>query len=167
MPSNDLDQSPSPGVVADLVAALRVGDHPRLLARMASGWAVLNERQPSPLRVCAMLVPDPVVAPINSINSINDLDEVRRLAFMSDLLRLGDALLAATGAERINYLVLCNQTPELHGHAIPRFADEDPDRRRLGPFEAYDFAAAPLGDVHTLPRDLVLAVRRSLGATIA
>ncbi|MGA0286106.1 MAG: HIT family protein [Phycisphaerales bacterium] len=160
MPTNADPPRPS-GVVADLAAALRVGDHPRLLARMASGWAVLNERQPSPLRVCAMLVPDPVVA------SINDLDEVGRAAFSSDLLRIGDALLAATGAERINYLVLCNQAPELHGHAIPRFADEDPSQRRLGPFEAYDFAAAPLGDVHTLPRDLVLAVRRGLGATIA
>ena len=48
----------------------------------------------------------------------------------------------ATGAERINYLILCNMAPELHAHVIPRFAREDPAKRRLGPFEAYDFGSS-------------------------
>lgn len=148
--------APDAGPISDLVRTLRSGDHRRLLARTGSGWAVLNDRQPSALGCCAMLVPDPVVS------SVNDLDESRRLAFMSDLLRLGDAILAATDAERINYLVLCNQAPQLHAHAIPRYADEEPRLRRLGPFEAYDFAAAPR--LEERPPDLarIEAIRRSL-----
>ena len=87
-----------------------------------------------------MLLPDPVVA------SPNDLDQEGRRAFFADLVRLGDAVLEVTGAERINYLVLCNQVPELHGHAVPRFAHEDSTLRLQGPFEAYDFGAARVAD---------------------
>ena len=47
-----------------------------------------------------MLLPDP------GASSVNDLNEGARAAFMTDFVRLGDAVLAATGAERINYLIL-------------------------------------------------------------
>ena len=43
---------------------------------------------------------------------------------------LGDAVLEATGAERINYEILGNVDPALHAHVIPRHASEDPDLRR-------------------------------------
>ena len=104
-----------------------------------------------------MLIPDPVVS------SVNELDPKARSAFMNDLVNLGDAVLEATGAERVNYLILCNQVPELHGHVIPRFASEDPTRRREGPFEAYDFGEAtpcePLG-AHA---ELIKTLRATLG----
>ena len=116
------------------VQDLRRGEDPRFLARLPGGWAVLGDRQPSAITGCCMLIPDPVVS------SVNDLEADPRSAFMNDLVRLGDAVLAVTGAERANYLILCNQVPELHGHVIPRFAEEDPEARRQGPFEAYDFA---------------------------
>ena len=116
------------------VQDLRRGEDPRFLARLPGGWAVLGDRQPSAIAGCCMLIPDPVVS------SVNDLEADPRSAFMNDLVRLGDAVLAVTGAERANYLILCNQVPELHGHVIPRFAEEDPVARRQGPFEAYDFA---------------------------
>ncbi len=103
---------------------------------MTSGWAILANQQPGPITGCCMLIPDPVVA------QVNDLEQAARAAFMTDLVSLGDAVLTATGAERINYLILCNQVPELHGHVIPRFGTEDPAKRRVGPFEAYDFANA-------------------------
>ncbi len=103
-----------------------------------------------------MLIPDPVVA------SVNVLDPDARARFMTDFVRLGDAVLEATGAERINYLILCNQVPELHGHVIPRFASESSDRRRLGPFEAYDFPNARHADAAGVDADLLARLRRAL-----
>ena len=109
---------------------------PALVASLPSGYAIINDNQPDAIAGCCVLLPKRVVP------SINDLNEIERAVFMSDLLRLGDAVLSATGAERINYLILCNMAPELHAHVIPRFADEHPAKRRLGPFEAYDFPSA-------------------------
>lgn len=135
---------------------LRAGDDPEFLLDLPSGPAILGKYQPAPIRGCAMLLPDPVVA------SPNDLDHAARAQFFSDLVLLGDAVLDVTGAERINYLVLCNQVPELHGHAVPRFATEDPAKRLLGPFEAYDFGAAPVADARGADRELHAALRASL-----
>lgn len=118
---------------------------------MTSGWAILANQQPGPITGCCMLIPDPVVA------QVNDLDQAARAAFMTDLVSLGDAVMTATGAERINYLILCNQVPELHGHVIPRFGTEDPAKRRVGPFEAYDFANARKADA--LGEDAALLAR--------
>lgn len=130
----------APGAISARVERLRAGQDPALLARLPAGWAILAKHQPAPIRGACMLLPDPVVP------SPNDLAPAARERFFADLVLLGDAILAATGAERVNYLVLCNQVPELHGHCIPRFPSEDPRLRLQGPFEAYDFASAPLAD---------------------
>lgn len=127
----------SNNIISTRVAQCRAGEHPLLLAKMPSGYAVMNDNQPEAIAGCCVLLPDPVVP------SVNDLDADKRAQFMSDFLVLGDAVLAATDAERINYLILCNMAPELHAHIIPRFAREDPEIRRLGPFEAYDFGTSP------------------------
>ena len=119
---------------------IRAGDDPQVLARMPSGYAILGKFQPEAVRGACMLIPDPVVA------SPNDLNPEARRQFFAHLVLLVDAILEVTKAERINYLVLCNQVPELHGHCIPRFAHEDPAKRLQGPFEAYDFGAAPVAD---------------------
>ncbi|MEQ8771171.1 MAG: hypothetical protein RIB60_11760 [Phycisphaerales bacterium] len=136
------------------VAALRSGADPLCIARVPSGWAILNERQP--IAPCCVLLPDPVVP------SLNDLDGPARAAFMADFVRLGDTILSVTDAERVNYLILCNQAPELHAHAIPRFASEDPAKRRLGPFEAYDFAAARTADPEGRDADALARLRAEL-----
>ena len=81
---------------------------------MPSGYAILGKYQPDAVRGCCMLLPDPVVA------SPNDLSHAQRAQFFSDLVLLGDAVLEVTGAERINYLVLCNQVPELPSLFTPR-----------------------------------------------
>ncbi|MAD19711.1 MAG: hypothetical protein CMJ52_05750 [Planctomycetaceae bacterium] len=151
------DAGPHP--IARRLDLIRRGGDPQVVARLASGWAVLGDRQPSPIAGCCMLIPDPVVP------SVNDLDETARGLFMADFIRLGDAVLAATGAVRINYLILCNQVPELHGHAIPRFDAEDPGLRRLGPFEAYDFATARRGDGAGRDADLLERLRNALVKT--
>ena len=87
-----------------------------------------------------MLLPDPVVP------TLQHLTRDQRAAFLTDLSLLGDVILAATGAEHVNYLILCNQVPELHGHVVPRFASEEPGARNKDPFEAYDFGGARVAD---------------------
>ena len=64
-----------------------------------------------------------------------------RAAFLADMARIVDAVLAVTGAMRINYEILGNVDPELHAHVFPRFAHE-PDERRLKPVWFYDWASA-------------------------
>jgi len=138
------------------VERLRNNADTQILARMPSGWAILANQQPEAIPGCCMLLPDPVIA------HLNDLAEPDRVRFLLDLSRLGDAVATATGAERINYLILCNQVPELHGHVIARYASEDPTLRRRGPFEAYDFASARRADATGPDRDLVARLRAEL-----
>ncbi|MGH8149232.1 MAG: HIT family protein [Steroidobacteraceae bacterium] len=120
-----------------LVAAARAGKEARVAARLFSGWVVLGERQF--VRGYTLLLPDPVVG------SLNALATQERAQFLSDMARLGDALLKVTGAARINYAILGNVEPALHAHVIPRYADE-PDALRTAHPWAYDWQAAPAFD---------------------
>ena len=142
------------------LARIKNNEDPQVLARMSSGFAVLGKFQPDPIVGCCMLIPDPVVP------SPNDLEQEERVRFFSDLILLGDAILEVTGAERINYLVLCNQVPELHGHCIPRFETEESTQRMMGPFEAYDFGSARVADAERQDRDLHAALAAALKARL-
>ena len=117
------------------VEALREGRDPTLIGRLSSGWAVFGERQF--LRGYCLLLPDPVVP------HLNDFDSLARAQFLADMAALGDALLAETGALRINYAMFGNQEPALHAHVVPRYRDEVPELATAHPW-AYDWAAAPL-----------------------
>ena len=119
------------------VSAAREGRDPKVIARLYSGWAVFGEHQF--LRGYALLLPDPVVPNLNALGA------QERVAFLSDMARLGDALLKVTGALRINYAILGNQEPALHAHVIPRYLDEPEALRTQQPW-AYDWSKAPLYD---------------------
>ena len=110
-------------LIADRVAQARAGTNDRVLAHLASGWAVLGDDQYLP-GYCVLLA-DPV-AP-----SLNHLSEPARAQFLCDMARIGDAILAVTGAERVNYEILGNSEPELHAHIHPRDPDEPADGRRM------------------------------------
>lgn len=116
------------------VERLRDGLDPTLIVRMDSGWAVFGESQF--LRGYSLLLPDPVVA------HLNDFAPGARSVFLADMARLGDALLQATGALRINYAMFGNQEPALHAHLVPRYADEAPAMASAHPW-AYDWQQAP------------------------
>jgi diadenosine tetraphosphate (Ap4A) HIT family hydrolase len=116
-----------------MVAAARAGD-PSVIARLPAGWAVFGARQF--VRGYALLLPDPVVP------TLNDLAGTARAQFLADMARLGDALLAATGAVRINYAMFGNLEPALHAHVVPRYAGEPESLRTAHPW-AYDWDAAP------------------------
>ena len=140
------------------VSAARAGTNPRVVARLSSGWAVFGERQF--VRGYALLLPDPVVPNLNALGARE------RIVFLSDMSRLGDALLKVTGAARINYAMFGNQDPALHAHVIPRYLDEPAELRGAQPW-AYDWSAARCFDRTTdqLLADELLKELNRLGVT--
>ena len=82
-----------------------------------------------------LLLPDPVVP------HLNEMMPAAQAAFLADMARLGDAVLARTGAVRINYALFGNVEPALHAHVFPRRANEPPGHREAHPW-SYDWARA-------------------------
>lgn len=119
------------------VETARAGKLARVVARMRSGWAVLGD--PQITSGYCLLLPDPVVPDLNALTG------GARRQFLDDMAALGDAVLAVTGAERINYEILGNVEPALHAHVIPRHASEDPGLRTK-PVWLHDWTVAPAFD---------------------
>ena len=139
------------------VEAARRGELGRVVARMASGWAVLGD--PQILAGYCLLLPDPVVPHLNA------LEGMARREFLDDMARLGDAVLAITGADRINYEILGNVEPALHAHVIPRYASEPADRRKT-PVWLHDWSTAPafnLTEHGDLAKRIAAALQRPAG----
>ncbi len=139
-----------PNIIEQRVEAARRGDNPYIIARMPSGWLCIGDTQP--LRGYCVLLGDPIVASLNAMN------EAERTQYSLDAIKAGDALLAVTGAARINYETLANAEPSLHTHIIPRYADEPEDKRRMPPMLAYDWAGSRPFDAD-LDGELVVALR--------
>lgn len=143
-------------LIEERVAMARAGTNPYVIARMASGWCVIGDVQP--LAGYCLLLADPVVA------SPNDHSEADRARYALDVLKIGDALLAATGAYRINYETLGNSEPALHTHIVPRYQSEPEALRRVPPFNAYLWAAArKTNPTQGADKALMDAVRERLG----
>jgi diadenosine tetraphosphate (Ap4A) HIT family hydrolase len=117
-----------------MVERCRADEYPARVARLSCGWVVMGERQV--FAGYCLLLPDPVVA------HLNVLEEQGRMQFLADMARVCDAVLAATGAVRINYALFGNAEPALHAHVFPRRADEAPGIRTAQPW-ALDWPAAP------------------------
>jgi diadenosine tetraphosphate (Ap4A) HIT family hydrolase len=118
-------------LIHERVAMARRGQNSTVIGRMASGWAVLGDSQFP--RGYSLLLPDPVVG------SINELEGTERARFLSDMIAIGDALLAVTNAYRINYEIQGNSDQALHAHIFARYQAEDAERRG-GPVWMYDRA---------------------------
>ncbi|HTV94450.1 MAG TPA: hypothetical protein VME42_00525 [Steroidobacteraceae bacterium] len=129
------DPAPAPATaIHRLVERCRAQDHPGKVARLLSGWVVMGDPQPFP-GYC-LLLPDPVVAHLNALAG------AARAQFLADMALTGDAVLACTGAVRVNYALFGNVEPALHAHVIPRQADEPAAQRSAHPW-AIDWSAAP------------------------
>lgn len=115
----------------------RAGRLARVIGRLPSGWAVLGD--PQILPGYCLLLPDPVV------DQLNDLPGAVRHQFLDDMARLGDAVLAVTGADRVNYEILGNIEPALHAHVVPRYSWEPPESRRT-PVWLHDWVKAKAFD---------------------
>lgn len=117
-----------------MVERCRAGDYAPAVGRLSPGWVVMGERQVLP-GYC-LLLPDPVVPDLNALQG-----EARH-AFLEHMSLIGDALLAVTGAVRINYAIFGNVEPALHAHVFPRRSDEPEATRTAQPW-ALDWQAAP------------------------
>ncbi len=127
-----------PTLIHQRVRQAQENKNPFVICRMSSGWAVMGDHQA--LLGYALLLPDPVVPDLNALKG--DL----RSQYLDDVVRLGDAVLEATGCVRINYEILGNLEPALHTHIFPRYVDE-PEELRTKPVWFYDLDNAPAFDV--------------------
>ena len=137
------------------VEAARSGSEPAVICQIPSGWVVLANWQY--LRGYCIQMPDPVVP------SLNDLTQLARTAYLSDMAIIGDALLEVTGAYRINYAIMGNSDQVLHSHIVPRYLTE-PDRFRMSnpwmyPPETMD--ATLFNCEHH--KDLLLQIKNAIG----
>ena len=142
-----------PTAIHRRVEACRAGRDPTCIVRLPSGWAVLGD--PQVIEGYCLLLPDPVVPHLNAMPAD------AQAAFLADMARLGQAVLAETGAVRVNYAMFGNLEPALHAHLVPRYADEPAALRHAHPW-AYDWAAAPALDAAAM-RPLAALVRARLG----
>ena len=58
--------------------------------------------------------------------SFEELPEDLVLSFHRDLRRASEAIRTVTGAHRVNFAVLGNTVPHVHGHLIPRIPENEP-----------------------------------------
>lgn len=123
-----------PTAIHRLVDLAHKGANPNAIIRLKSGWVMAAEKQV--VEGYCLLFSDPVVKDLNSLN------EAERAQYCLDTIRIGDALLAITGARRINYETWGNLDPALHTHIVPRFSNESDDKRVLPICKAYDPAQA-------------------------
>jgi diadenosine tetraphosphate (Ap4A) HIT family hydrolase len=108
----------------DRVGSALRGDNPLVMARMAAGFAVIGDTQHLP-GYSLLLTDDPAV------DHLTDLSRERRRQFLFDLSLLGEAVQRACredGLRRINYEILGNAVPVLHGHVHARYDWEPPDK---------------------------------------
>jgi diadenosine tetraphosphate (Ap4A) HIT family hydrolase len=113
----------------DPIAAARRGDNPTVLRRLRSGWALIGDHQRLP-GYCLLLHD-------GEADHLTDLPRAERVVFLEDLALLGEAVMTACRRLdpqllRINYEILGNAYPQLHGHVFPRYRWE-PEEMRRGP----------------------------------
>ncbi|MFE1857919.1 HIT family protein [Streptomyces anandii] len=99
-------------------AALR-GENPTVMRRLDSGFAVIGDVQFLP-GYSVLLVDEP------GVQRLSELPRPKRLAFLSDMDRLGEAVERACRRldpdfRRVNLEILGNTDPFLHAHVWPRF----------------------------------------------
>ncbi|MEV8597305.1 diadenosine tetraphosphate hydrolase [Streptomyces sp. NPDC052012] len=105
-------------------SALR-GGNPTVLRRLEAGFAVIGDVPFLP-GYSVLLVDDP------SVQRLSDLPKGTRLAFLSDMDRLGEAVERTCkrldpAFRRINLEILGNTDPFLNAHVWPRFDWEPAD----------------------------------------
>lgn len=103
----------------DRVGSALRGENPTVLRRLESGFAVIGDVQFLP-GYSVLLVDDP------GVGRLTDLPRGERLAFLSDMERLGEAVELACrrldpAFRRVNLEILGNTDAFLHAHVWPRY----------------------------------------------
>ncbi|MVO90325.1 diadenosine tetraphosphate hydrolase [Streptomyces sp. p1417] len=137
-------------------AALR-GENPTVLRRLDSGFAAIGDVQFLP-GYAVLLVDEP------SVQRLSELPRAERLAFLSDMDRLGEAVERACrqldpAFRRVNLEILGNTDPFLHAHVWPRYDWEPPELVGkpvwLYPRERWSDERFRLGPRHDVLRDVI------------
>ncbi|HWD41607.1 MAG TPA: hypothetical protein VG944_22380 [Fimbriimonas sp.] len=115
---------------AERLAQLEAGGNPLAVCRLRSGFVVMSESQFLPGYVLFLASP--------LVGQLNDLTGVTRLEFLSDMARVGEAVMAATGCKRINYGIYGNVDPFLHVHVVPRYEWEETPYASVPPLSIPD-----------------------------
>jgi diadenosine tetraphosphate (Ap4A) HIT family hydrolase len=139
-----------------MVAGCRAGEYAPRVIQLRCGWVVLGERQVFP-GYC-LLLPDPVVPDLNALTGL------ARTQFLADMGLVGDALIEALDAQRVNYAIFGNVEPALHAHLFPRQRSE-PDATRTAQPWALDWNRAPAYDAVAcapLQQRIAACIRRRL-----
>ncbi|MFF5536348.1 HIT family protein [Streptomyces cinerochromogenes] len=137
-------------------AALR-GENPTVLRRLESGFAVIGDVQ---------FLPGYSVHLVDELNvqRLSDLSRAKRLSFLSDMDRLGEAVERACqhmdpDFRRVNLEILGNTDPFLHAHIWPRFEWEPAELIGkpvwLYPRERWSDERFRLGPQHDVLRDAI------------
>ncbi|MBC9712108.1 diadenosine tetraphosphate hydrolase [Streptomyces sp. TRM66268-LWL] len=105
-------------------SALR-GENPTVMRRLSAGFAVIGDVQFLP-GYSVLLTDTP------GAGRLTDLPRARRLAFLEDMERLGEAVERICGRRdpgfrRVNLEILGNKDPFLHAHVWPRYDWEPPE----------------------------------------
>jgi diadenosine tetraphosphate (Ap4A) HIT family hydrolase len=141
----------------DRIGSAVRGENPTVLRRLAAGFAVIGDVQFLP-GYSVLLVDDPAV------QRLSELPRGKRLAFLSDMDRLGEAVERACkrldpAFRRVNLEILGNADPFLHAHVWPRFDWEPADRVRrpvwLYPRERWSDERYALGPQQDALREVI------------
>ncbi|GGK54851.1 HIT family protein [Nocardia camponoti] len=126
---------------------------------MSTGWAIMANTQHLPGYCILMYDGD--------ADQLTELPVDERVAFMRDVVLLGEAVERAcravdSGFLRINYEVLGNTWPHLHGHVHARYWWE-PEELRIGPVYLYGAQRAdPQHQLDSRHNDLRTRIAESL-----
>ncbi|MFB7208897.1 diadenosine tetraphosphate hydrolase [Streptomyces sp. NPDC056255] len=109
-------------------SALR-GGNPTVMRRLSAGFAAIGDVQFLP-GYSVLLVDEP------GVERLSELPRARRLAFLSDMDRLGEAVERACrradpAFRRVNLEILGNTDGFLHAHVWPRYEWEPDDLVRM------------------------------------
>ncbi|GAA2840625.1 diadenosine tetraphosphate hydrolase [Kitasatospora sp. CM 4170] len=110
---------------SDRIGSALRGENPTVMRRLDAGFAVIGDVQFLP-GYSILLTDEP------GVERLSDLPRSRRLAYLADLDRLGEAVERACRAadpafRRVNLEILGNKDPFLHAHVWPRFEWEPGD----------------------------------------
>ncbi|MEV8528788.1 MULTISPECIES: diadenosine tetraphosphate hydrolase [unclassified Streptomyces] len=146
-------------------SALR-GENPAVLRKLNAGFAVIGDVQFLP-GYSVLLVDDP------SVQRLSELPKSKRLAFLSDMDALGEAVERACtrldpAFRRVNLEILGNTDAFLHAHVWPRFDWEPSDLVSrpvwLYPRERWSDQRYALGPQHDALRE---AINEELGGLLS
>ncbi len=103
--------------ICEQIAACRAGEHPRMIAEMESGFAVLGPHQFF-VGYSLLLCSEPAT-------EVDDLEPLFCRQFLHDLTRLSRAVRRVVRPHKVNLESLGNVCHHLHWHVFPRFLEEE------------------------------------------